>query len=690
MPLFPSWETRLATVGTSDAAITKAFAFPRSSDYYANRTMVVSSISEAQAMTELARQRPLGWIGFDTEFRYDRPGVFITKDHTAYDPRSIRPLLLSLALAEPQGDGCGRLYTFVVDLRRPELLPAVQTVLRLPYPFVGHYAHVELLCLWQLALVEPSILWDTQVHEVALHLGRNHKKYKLRPRADVVEDIRAQEEAREEDRFRNTLLATCQRYGVIFPFAGDKVRLQQSFFAGPADAPFTAEQVEYAAADAAAAAQLYPHQVAAAARFGILHHLQTVEMPWVVTNARMVWNGARVDAEKCRSAREACERHLVRLRPRLEGIGVPNVRSHKQLESFFAKAGLLELFRRDGKVSFDKNLLADFADRHPAIPLIRAARRVYDLQKERVLSGEFVGADGRMHPEYRHLGTHTGRQTSRWPNVLGLGRVFRPLIAPEPGRGIGEVDLRQIEVGVAAAVYHDDKLIAMFNSGDVYAAMAQDFHREELTEEDVALASDEFRKKHPGLRNRMKTCTLGIIYGLTPHGLALYLDTTKEQAAALQERFMSMFPALRQALSDTASFGAIRGYAATASGLRRYRAHRAGPLSRWEQNWLTNHPVQGSAAVVFKAAGNRLDKLYRRYGAWLIIPMHDAYVFEAPLGALPEVAGLTARVMCEQVQEYFPQLQPRVEVNIEHPEWWNKEGHADSIERWIEDPTYTF
>ena len=51
----------------------------------------------------------------------------------------------------------------------------------------------------------------------------------------------------------------------------------------------------------------------------------------------------------------------------------------------------------------------------------------------------------------------------------------------------------------------------------------------------------------------------------------------------------------------------------------------------WERNWMTNHPVQGSAAVVFKAAGNRLDRLYRACGARLVVPLHDAFVFEAPM-----------------------------------------------------------
>jgi DNA polymerase-1 len=39
---------------------------------------------------------------------------------------------------------------------------------------------------------------------------------------------------------------------------------------------------------------------------------------------------------------------------------------------------------------------------------------------------------------------------------------------------------------------------------------------------------------------------------------------------------------------------------------------------------MKNHLVQGSAATVFKVAGNRLDRLYRRYDAWLLVPLHDA------------------------------------------------------------------
>jgi DNA polymerase-1 len=84
-------------------------------------------------------------------------------------------------------------------------------------------------------------------------------------------------------------------------------------------------------------------------------------------------------------------------------------------------------------------------------------------------------------------------------------------------------------------------------------------------------------------------------------------------------------------------------------------------------------------------AGNRLDKLYQHYNARLIVPLHDAFVFEAPLETLVEVAALTERAMCEAIQECFPNLQPRVEVNIQRPDCWNKDGEVEPWRSWVRD-----
>ena len=654
MKVLPIWDERLQKISPEPVTCCIEYGLKKSSRYYAVRTNFVDTLDGAQAMLDFALQRPFSHIGFDTEYRYDRPGVIIKKRNTKYDPISIRPLLLSLSMAEPCDNGEGRLFNFVIDLRIPELLPVLKKLFELPVCFSGHNAKVEFFCLWKLGLPEPGILWDTFIFERTLSLGRNHPKYKLRRVTDEVAQIRVKENAKEMDVFSLSLVATCQRYGVAHRMETQKKRLQQSFLVHPDDAQFSEEQIEYSAEDAIVASRLYPLQIQKAVQNGLLHHCQTVEMAWVTTNARIEWNGVRVDEKRRDEAIARIGVHKVRLEEHLAAeYGIQNSRSHKQLTEYFRSCGLLHRFTENGKVTFNKKILKQNAALHPAIALLRAGRRSSDLLADKILSPDFVGEDGRVHAEHRQLGTDTGRQTSRWPNLLGLDRVLRPLVAPDPGYGIGEVDWSQVEVGVAAAVYGDDELVRMFNSGDVYSAMAQNFFQGELPGEDRSIDGKEFKRKYKDLRNQMKTGTLGMMYGITPVGLSKNLGATKEKAAAFQKRFMAMFPSLTKGLVLAAQQGTIRGYACTISGLKRYRGKK-GAASQWERNWLINHPVQGSAAVVFKTAGNRLDRLYQQYDARIIIPVHDAFIFEAPLNELDTVANLTAKVMCDTLQEYFP------------------------------------
>ena len=241
-----------------------------------------------------------------------------------------------------------------------------------------------------------------------------------------------------------------------------------------------------------------------------------------------------------------------------------------------------------------------------------------------------------------------------------------------------------IEPGIAGAVYKDNKLIEMYNSDDVYVSMVKIFSRDGLSDADIAMGYKEFKVKFSELREQMKTCTLGMIYGMTPHGIADDLGITHAEAQNLQDSFMKMFPALATAQEKQMASRSYRLYVSIMNGLKRHKGCRLQKrYVRWEKNWFANTPIQGSAAVVFKAAGNQLYQLYKPYGARLIIPVHDSFVFEAPLDQLEEVAELTARVMRETLKHYFPDLTPRVHINISNPECWNKDGclgfeiHAD-------------
>src|SRR3954471_15600512 len=156
-----------------------------------------------------------------------------------------------------------------------------------------------LSCSWKLGLPTPATVWDTWAAERAFHLGLFHSRYKKETTHDEAERARLDEETEEEIEFSCALVATCLRHGIPYAFAASKERLQRSFLEHPDDRPFSREQREYVVADAEAVARLYPVQVQAAIAHNALNHLQRVEMDWSVTNARIIWEGIRVDTDLC-------------------------------------------------------------------------------------------------------------------------------------------------------------------------------------------------------------------------------------------------------------------------------------------------------------------------------------------------------------------------------------------------------
>lgn len=682
--LLGDYEQRISALRNRPKKSTTSFS-PKTPDYFAEKTTFVENADSAESLWQLARQLHLSHIGVDTEFSYDADPVPLGRGREWHDPRSVRPLLLSLTLAETYSP---RLCSFVVDLRGEFPRAALERLLQLDVVFVGHQLQAEHLCLFQLGLPTPRRLWDTFLVERALHLGLNNKKQAAARSDDAAEQIEAANAAEDAKNSSCSLTETCRRYGVVHPFAASKESLQQSFLNHASTAEFSIQQIEYAAADAEAAARLYLPQVLRAAQEGILQHLLDIEMPWSAIAAELTWRGLPVDERKQREIREGIAPNLEKLSSRLREYGIDNFRSRPQIQAAFGKLGVLHLFRKaGGDYSFKREDLSEFRNRHEAIRLVHMARKLADAAANPLVTGELVGGDGRVHPEYFTLGADTGRVTSSKPNVIGLGRVLRPLVVPAPGCGVGSVDLSQIEVGIAAAVYQDERLMEMFNQSDVYVALAKEIFADQLTEEEQGLSDGEFKRRRGELRDQVKILRLGITYGMKPYGLALRLGIPEPTAAALHQRLFSRFPTLKRALAETPELAAMQGSVAAIGGLRRRRAY-AGSLGGRERNWMVNHPVQASAAVVFKAAGVRLSHLYPRLGARLLIPLYDEYVFEAPSERLGEAAELTRCVMCDAVREYFPKLEPKAEINFSSPQCWNKDGDAVSIERWLGNPFY--
>lgn len=657
-----------------------ALSIPPDVDFFKREVRFLNTRELAHSFVIHTSRTSLTCAALDFEFGY-APGAEkpLKGQKSFFDIRMIQPLLCSIAVVEQD---TGHISTAVFDVRIPEVVTELAQLLRLPVTFVGHYLPSELFCLWQLELPEINTIWDTLIAEKALNLGKKVANVTSHATIDSLADqIEADEMEKDATNKFFRLTATCERYGIEHAFKAQKTELQKSFLSHQVARSFTQEQIEYAAEDSITAAKLYLLQVQKATTEGLLHALITIEMPWVITTAKLMWQGVKIDPSKIPLIQQKGNACLQRIGASLKQQGLNNPNSPPQVKAFFENHGLLQYFSsKDGKYSFDKQNLAKAAENNPLIAEVLKYRETNSIIQNSLLHPSMISSvDNRIHANFVHLGAATGRQSCTRPNLLAVPPVLRPLIVPDDGYGIGEVDFCQIEPGIAGAVFNNVALINMYNSGDVYSSMAQIFFKGALAEDDVNLAQADFKARYKSERQQMKVCTLGIIYGLGKAALAQKLNISPEEAEQMYQQFLDLFPGLAESIKDSIHYSKIRGFSLTSNGFKRYIDKKNNSNV---DNWLKNHPVQGSAASVFKLAGNRLDKIYKHYGARLLIPVHDSFVFEAPLDSLTEVARITGEVMEQAVIEMFPVLNPQVDINIKHPSSWNKDGEFDAIENW--------
>ena len=202
MAISPAYEERLKAAQKKAATKTRVRVIPKNPVAYAEKLQYIVDAAGATEMLDFAKQRPLSVIGIDTEFQYSRPGVLMKrvkgKDLHWNDPRSIVPLLMSVAMAEIIPDGTMTTYPFVIDLRHPEVYGVLGELLRLPVQFAAHYVPAELMCIWQLNLPVPSNIWDTWVAEKAFCLGLHHARYENVAAETDLDLMNAAEEAEDK------------------------------------------------------------------------------------------------------------------------------------------------------------------------------------------------------------------------------------------------------------------------------------------------------------------------------------------------------------------------------------------------------------------------------------------------------------------------------------------------------------
>ena len=380
-----------------------------------------------------------------------------------------------------------------------------------------------------------------------------------------------------------------------------------------------------------------------------------IELPPARVLARMERVGIRIDRAELGRLSELMERDIARLTAEVHALaGKPfNISSPQQLGRILFEDLRLPAPVKYGKgktISTAADVLEDLAADHEIV------RKVLEYRQLTKLKGTYVDAlpalidaqTGRLHTSFNQTGAATGRLSSSNPNLQNipirteLGREIRAAFVPRAGWKLIVADYSQIELRLLAHMSRDAVLVEAFRNGE-------DIHTRTAAE----VMGVPPLMVTPEARRNAKAVNFGIVYGISPFGLAAQLGITQREAHVYIESYFARYAGVRKFIDAT--IAEVRRTGVTRTLLGRERPipdiNSRNPNARgFAERTAVNSPLQGTAADLIKLAMVRIDREMERRGgqAAMLLQVHDELVFEAPVEEAAEVAALAKREM-EQV-----------------------------------------
>ena len=375
-----------------------------------------------------------------------------------------------------------------------------------------------------------------------------------------------------------------------------------------------------------------------------------IEMPLVSVLASMEINGIRASSEVIDELHDSLERRLSDLTKEIYGYAGCefNIQSAKQMgEVLFEKLDLPH-GKKKGKngYSTDHDTLIKYYDMHPIIKCILEYRNLYKLMSgytDKLKS--YILEDGKIHTIYKQAITRTGRLSSVLPNLQNIpirseeGRIIRKAFVPEEGCVLLDADYSQIELRLMAHISKDENMINAFNTGeDIHTKVASDVF-------DVPI--NEVTKEQ---RRTAKAVIFGIVYGISGFGLGENLHLTPKEAKKYIDKYLMMYPKVKEYMDNIVSFAKEHGYVRTLFGRKRvidelkntnYIIRKSG------ERIALNTPLQGTGADIIKKAMIEIDKelTRRNLNSKMLVQVHDELVFSVPKNELEVTKELVTNIM---------------------------------------------
>ena len=360
---------------------------------------------------------------------------------------------------------------------------------------------------------------------------------------------------------------------------------------------------------------------------------------------RMELNGARVDLDYSKEMLDQLEQRTERIKDWGKVNYGISITSNTQLGRLFEKLGA-ELTERtsSGQISMTKDQLKMLVrDGSPEIQQL--ANLVLEQRKNDKLASSYFSnfladnVDGILHPSVRTMGARTGRMSITDPALQTLPSgdpmVRKAFIPRDDGNGIISSDLDQVEFRLTACYSEDPSLIELFHEadrtgGDVFTQIMRQVY-----------ADNSLQKSDPR-RKLIKGTVYGKLYGAGVEKMALTSGVQTEVMRGVVDAFDSNYPGVKMMQKKIENMGMHRlreegvGYVNTKTGRRL-------PCDDDRVYSLTNYLIQATAAEVFKQNLVKIDQA--DLTEFLIVPVHDEIVLEAPLEVAKDVMNTVKEAM---------------------------------------------
>ena len=182
-------------------------------------------------------------------------------------------------------------------------------------------------------------------------------------------------------------------------------------------------------------------------------------------------------------------------------------------------------------------------------------------------------------------------------------------------------------------------MIEAFNNGeDLHASTAAKIYNINMSD----VTKDQ--------RRIAKAVNFGIVYGMSPWGLAEELNISTFEANDFINRYFMIYPEVKAYLDNVVKETKEIGYTETIFGRRRYMPEinsSNGALRQFAERTAKNAPIQGAAADVIKLAMVAVDKKFKELGlkSKLIAQVHDELVVDTINSEVEIVKKLLKEIM---------------------------------------------